>query len=215
MKKLLLIALALVLISSNGCRILKHKKLDKKTEDIRLETESKIGSVKVDSVASFAKGTYSNGKTTVQETISYKSPQNDNIELTANFKVDGPVDLRGDTAFKLVDVKNKNVSVTVFQNKKTNELTARIKTDGKTKDVPFNEMLINRTITHEQSAGDTTKTINSLNKLSKDSTSKVKSETKVDSTNLDKTKNIDLDWKVWIGITIVFLVAIWFFFFRK
>ena len=215
MKKLLLIALALVLISSNGCRILKHKKLDKKSEDIKLETESKISNLKVDSVASIAKGTYSNGKTTVQETISYKAPQNDNIELTANFKVDGPVDLQGDTAFKLVDVKNKNVSVTVFQNKKTNELTARIKTDGKTKDVPFNEMLINRTITHEKNAGDTTKSKISLNKLSKDSTGKTKNETKIESSNLDKTKNTAPDWKIWIGITIVFVVAIWFFFFRK
>lgn len=215
MKKLLLIALALVLISSNGCKILKHKKLDKKFEEVKLETDSKVSSLKVDSITTIAKGNYSNGKTTIKESISYKAPQEDNFELTANFKVDGPVDLKGDTAFKLVDVKNKDVSVTVYHNKKTNELTAKIRKDGKTKDIPFNEMLINRTITHDQNSGDTTRSITSLNKRYLDSAVHQKSTSRVETSNLDKTKDYVPDWKIWIGITIVLCFFIWLIFFRK
>lgn len=209
MKKLLLIALALVLISSNGCRILKHKKLDKRSEEVNIKNDVKVSELKFDSLATISKGVYDKGKTTTKETISYKAPTDDNFELTANFKVDGPVDLKGDTAFKLVDVKNKGVSVTVYHNKKTNELTAKVKTGGETKDIPFNEMVINRETTHDFDSGDTSKKLVKVGALKKDSTDKSKKDSAVVTSNLDKSKDNSPDWKVWIGVAAVVCFFLW------
>lgn len=212
MKKLLLIALALVLTTSNGCRILKNKKLDKHSAKVEIKNDVAVSTAKFDSLASVVKGVYEKGKTTTKESISYKKPvTDDDIELTANFKVEGPVDLKGDTAFKLVDVKNNDVSVTVYHNKQTNELTAKIKKKGsKDRDIPFNEMLINRETVQDFSSGDTTKTSNEVNKLKKDSVkvSSTKSSTK--SSKLEKTKDTTPDWKVWIGVAIVVCFFLWF-----
>lgn len=211
MKKLLLIALALVLTTSNGCRILKNRKLDKHSEEVSIKNDVKVSSIESDSLASVVKGVYDKGKVTTKETISFKKPVlDDDIELTANFKVEGPVDLKGDTAFKLVDVKNKDVSVTVYHNKQTNELTARIKKKGqKEKDIPFSEMQINRETVHDFNSGDTTKTVTEVGKSKKDSLDKSKKETSVKSSNLDKSKDNTPDWKVWIGVTIAVCFFLW------
>lgn len=211
MKKLLLIALALVLTTSNGCRILKHKKLDKHSEEVNIKNDVKVSSIASDSLASVVKGVYDKGKVTTKETISFKKPvPDDDIELTANFKVEGPVDLKGDTAFKLVDVKNKDVSVTVYHNKQTNELTAKIKKKGKKdKDIPFSEMQINRETIQDFSSGDTTKTDIQVTKSKKDSVDKSQKETSVKSSKLDKSKDNNPDWKVWIGLAIVICFFLW------
>jgi hypothetical protein len=211
MKKLLLIALALVLTTSNGCRILKHKKLDNHSEEVNIKSDVKVSSIESDSLASVAKGVYDKGKVTTKETISFKRPvPDDDIELTANFKVEGPVDLKGDTAFKLVDVKNKDVSVTVYHNKQTNELTAKIKKKGKKdKDIPFSEMQINRETIQDFSSGDTTKTNTRVSRAKKDSVDKSKKETSVKSSNLDKNKDNTPDWKVWIGVAVVVCFFLW------
>ncbi|RZJ83650.1 MAG: hypothetical protein EOO20_22430 [Chryseobacterium sp.] len=211
MKKLLLIALALVLTTSNGCRILKNKKLDKHSGEVNIKNDVAVSTAKFDSLATVAKGVYDKGKTKTKETISFKKPvPDDDIELTANFKVEGPVDLKGDTAFKLVDVKNKDVSVTVYHNKQTNELTAKIKKKGnKDRDIPFNEMLINRETVQDFSSGDTTKTNTEVNKLNRDSSDKSRKDSVYKSSNLNKSKDDKPDWKVWIGVAIIVCFFLW------
>jgi hypothetical protein len=217
MKKLLLIALALVLTTSNGCRILKNKKLDKHSGEVNIKNDFAVSTAKFDSLALVSKGVYDKGKTTTKETISYKKPvADDDIELTANFKVEGPVDLKGDTAFKLVDVKNNEVSVTVYHNKQTNELTAKIKKKGKKdKDIPFSEMLINRETVNDFSSGDTTKTSIEINKLKTDSIDKSRKDSLFKSSSLNKSKDNTPDWKVWIGVAIVVCFFLWLGFRRK
>ena len=211
MKKLLLIVMALVLTTSNGCRILKNKKLDKHSGEVNIKNDVAVSTAKFDSLASVSKGVYDKGKTTTKETISYKKPNaDDDIELTANFKVEGPIDLKGDTAFKLVDVKNNDVSVTVYHNKQTNELTAKIKKKGKKdKDIPFSEMLINRETVHDFSSGDSTKSRLEVNKLKKDSVDKSRRDSVYKSSSLNKSKDNKPDWKVWIGVAIVVCFFLW------
>jgi hypothetical protein len=211
MKKLLLIVMALVLTTSNGCRILKNKKLDKHSGKVNIKNDVVVSTAKFDSLASVSKGVYDKGKTTIKETISYKKPvPDDDIELTANFKVEGPVDLKGDTAFKLVDVKNNDVSVTVYHNKQTNELTAKIKKKGKKdKDIPFSEMLINRETVNDFSTGDTTKTSTEVNRLKKDSTDRSRKDSVVQSSSLNKTKDNKPDFWVWIGVAAVVCFFLW------
>jgi uncharacterized protein YxeA len=211
MKKLLLIALALVLTTSNGCRILKNKKLDKHSGEVNIKNDVAVSTTKFDSLASVSKGVYDKGKTTTKETISYKKPvPDDDIELTANFKVEGPVDLKGDTAFKLVDVKNNDVSVTVYHNKQTNELTAKIKKKGKKdKDIPFSEMLINRETVNDFSSGDTTKTSTEVKKLKKDSVDKSRKDSVNKSSSLNKSKDNKPDFWVWIGVAAVVCFFLW------
>ncbi|RNL50758.1 hypothetical protein [Pedobacter jejuensis] len=210
MKKLIFIALAFVLIfPNNGCRILKNKKLDKKTEDIRLQNDVQVSSLAVDSLASLSKGIYNKSNTTIKETISYKSAPEEPVELTAKFRIDTANSLKGDTALTLIDVNNNGTTLTIIRNPKTNELTAKVKTKGRTKSIPFNEMLINRTITNGQQSGDTSKSITSTSKKQKDSIGKFKSFVKKSESNLNKSKDTKPSWVIWLGITAIIGFFLW------
>lgn len=210
MKKLILFALALVLIfPNNGCRILKHKKLEKRSEEVKVQNDVKVKMSIVDSLASVNKGVYEKSNSTIKETISYKTPVSEPVELTAKFKVDTSKSLKGDTALTLVDVNNKDVSITIVHNKKTNELTAKVKTGGRTKDIPFNEMLINRTITNGKDSGDTTKINVDVKKKNLDSADRSKKETTIKNSSLEKRKDNKPDFWVWVGVVAVICFFLW------
>lgn len=210
MKKLILFALALVLIfPNNGCRILKHKKLEKRSEEVKIQNDVSVKQSSIDSLVSVSNGTWNKSNSVIKETISYKAPLSDAVELTAKFKVDTSKSLKGDTALTLVDVNNKDVSITIVHNKKTNELTAKVKTGGRTKDIPFNEMLINRTITNGVDSGDTTKTLTSVNKKQLDSVDRSKTQVQNKESHLEKEKDNKPDFWVWIGVVAVICFFLW------
>jgi len=198
MKKLIVIALAFVLIfPNNGCRILKHKLLDKKSEQANIQNDVQVKTKLVDSLAVNQKYFSDKSNTTIKETISYKSVDEEPIELTASFRIDTAKSLKGDTALTLV---GKGVSLTITRNPLNNTLTANIKSGGKTKKVAFNELLINRTITNNKEIVDSSKSTVLTKKMDKDSIDKSKIEIKKSESHLDKTKDYKPDWKIWLGI---------------
>ncbi|MDY0906560.1 hypothetical protein [Pedobacter sp. CFBP9032] len=130
------------------------------------------------------------------------------IELTANFKIDSTATLRGDTALKLVDVSDKNISVTIYQNGKNGQLTAKIKSKNGTEDVPFSEIKIRKATTSKTANVDTTKTVTSETSGSatlKDRSKVVQAESKVEK----YTQKVN--YLALVGIIIMIALGIYFF----
>jgi len=147
------IIMAIIFLLFGGCTT--HKKLLKTQSELKIENniESTNEVVKETKAVKLGK-TNMNESSTVEE-ISIKKPAN--IELTANFRIDSTAFLRGDTAMKLVDVTDKNVSVTIYQNGKTKVLTAKIKTLSGVQDVPFSEISIKKSTSTTSTEIDTSK----------------------------------------------------------
>jgi hypothetical protein len=152
MKKYLLLV-AIIFILFGGCST--HRKVLKSQSELKVENN-------IESNQEFASNTTAVklGKTSINESarveeISVKKPIN--IELTANFRIDSTATLRGDTALKLVDVSDRNVSVTIYQNGKNGQLTAKIKSKHSVEDVPFSEISIKKSITNKVTNIDTSK----------------------------------------------------------
>jgi len=114
------------------------------------------------------KGITENSNKNYSEDITVKSTP-EPIELTATFRLDTASSLKGDTAIKLVDINDKSVSVSIYQNKKTNELTAKITSKRGSKDVPFSELKIKRNYSENTSKIDTTKIAVDSNRVVLDS----------------------------------------------
>ena len=102
------------------------------------------------------KGITENSNKNYTEEVTVKT-NTEPIELTATFRVDTANSLKGDTALKLIDINDKSVSVSIYQNKRTNELTAKITSKYGSKDVPFSELKIKRNYSENSSKIDTTK----------------------------------------------------------
>ena len=100
--------------------------------------------------------------TKIDKGITENSNKNYTEEDTAN-------SLKGDTALKLIDINDKSVSVSIYQNKRTNELTAKITSKYGSKDVPFSELKIKRNYSENSSKIDTTKISVDSNRTTLDS----------------------------------------------
>ncbi|QIL41035.1 hypothetical protein G7074_18245 [Pedobacter sp. HDW13] len=206
MKKLILLVLAIVLIvPSNGCRILREK--DKHTSLAKTDVMNNVNVSKqtIDSLVAFKNYIYNRSSQVISEEINYKFPNTDkkDLEITANFRVDPVIDLKGDTAFKLVDVKNDNVSVTVYQNKRTNELMAKVKTENGIKELKASEIQIKRTTTTNSDVVDTSKKDIDVKRSTIDSVDKSKSSTYKKEVDLQVNKEVK---SVFLGWWCVFLV---------
>lgn len=151
MKKYLIIATIILLFG--GCTT--HRKVLKTQSELKIENNIEASNEIVETKASIKVGKTSINESSTIEEVSIKKPVN--IELTANFKIDSTAFLRGDTAMKLVDVTDKNVSITIYQNGKTKVLTAKIKTLAGVQDVPFSEINIKKSSTNKTTNIDTSK----------------------------------------------------------
>ena len=191
MKKLLFLSAvaAVFLLPANGCRVLKHKTLDKKTEQTTVKNDVAVSKVEFTGKTDIDAYKFSKNNTTVKETITYKTPvkseSDEAIELTASFKIDTANSLKGDTALTLT---GPGVSLTIVRNPKTNNLTATIKKNGSSKKVDVNEIRIDRTITSNTDIADSTKSKLSWNELKVDSLDKSIKQSQIKTSNLDKTK---------------------------
>ena len=210
MKKLILIAFALVsILPTNGCRILKNRKLERSSSEVKLNTDVKVNTLKVDSVISSNKYYYDKSNTTVKETIAYKTAVDDSIELTGTFKIDTAKSLKGDTALTL---KGNGVVLTITRNPHNNTLTANIKKGSRNQNVPFNEMLINRTITNNNDVVDTSKSLLDFKKLQRDSVDKSKKDSVGKSSKLDKSSDSKPTlgtFGIIIGVVVVICFFLW------
>lgn len=168
MNKILLFAA--IILTFGGCTTKKH--LTKSQSELKVENNIEANQEFSSNTTAVKLGKTSINETATVEEISIKKPIN--IELTANFRIDSSATLRGDTALKLVDVSDKNVSVTIYQNGKNGQLTAKIKSKQGTEDVPFSEINIKKSTT---------------NKVTNINTSKIDSSTiKSKASLIDKSK---------------------------
>ncbi|WP_316736296.1 hypothetical protein [Pedobacter aquatilis] len=151
MKNYLLIFM--VFIFCGGCST--TRKINKSSSEVKIEKdiEAKQSLKVVDSSTKSGKSTIIESST-IEEISVKKTPA---IELTANFKIDSNATLKGDTALKLIDVSDKNVSVTIYQNGKNGVLTAKIKSKSGVADVPFSEINIKKSSTSKITDIDTSK----------------------------------------------------------
>lgn len=205
MKKIIIIITTFILFW--GCSA--TRKISKSSKDVTIQNDIDSQS-RVD-----VKTNVTNvGKSIVKESSTVEEiniRQAPSIELTANFRVDSTAFLRGDTALKLVDITNKNVSVTIYQNGKTKELTAKIRSNGNVQDVPFSEINIKKSTSTKEIKIDTSNTI------TKDSTAQlsVKDKSKLEASESIVTKEIDRMNYYVLPVIILVLVVLFFVYRRK
>jgi len=203
MKKLIYITTLFILFG--GCKT--NKSIIKSESTLNIEKNVESNQAFNTKITDVSLGKSSIIESSNVDEITIKKPIN-NIELTANFKIDSTATLRGDTALKLVDVSDKNISVTIYQNGKNGQLTAKIKSKNGTEDVPFSEIKIRKATTTKTEEVDTTKNVTS--------------EVSGSATVRDKSKVVHSDSKVekevskvnYLGLLCVLLVAgllLWYF----
>ncbi|WP_131535447.1 hypothetical protein [Pedobacter nototheniae] len=211
MKKVFIVLAIIVLIApSNGCRILKHKTKESKLETTSFKNDIKVSSLKVDSssVLNSFKYDRSNAFSTEEINIKQHALSSIPLELTAKFRLDENSS-KGDTAFKLVDISNKQVSITVFKNDKTGEATIRVSGTKGSSDMPFTEMQIKRTNSNQLEKVDTTKHKVNLKNEIKDSVEASLKEVKIQESKFEKFKETRPDFFIWIGIGAVIGFFLW------
>lgn len=170
----LTVLLVLTLVLFHSCSIFKTRTVNRKLDETEVKTITSVKKEFKDSVTSEKKGISTNTSKVLSEEIIYRkgSPDVSNIELSATFRLDTSSSMRGDTALKLVDVNNNGISVAIYQNKKTNELMAKVSTNKGSKTVPFEELQIKRNYQENTSDVDTTSKNTQVKYSKLDSTNK-------------------------------------------
>lgn len=199
------VILGLIVMLYSSCSLFKERtknvEIDKTETKIDLEVKKEELNVKL----SETKGISEKENSVSSEEIVYKKSNPEPIELTATFRIDTSSTFKGDTALKLVDINNSNISVAIYQNKKTNEIMAKVKTGGKVQNVPFEELRINKTYTVNKEKIDTSKKDSSVVSLSLDSVNKGK------VVEVKKTKDTETKLSsnsVWAMIGVVGVICI-------
>lgn len=160
----------------------------------------------IDSLATVKSGLSESFIKNYTEEINYRTTANhtstpEPIELIANFSLDTSATLKKDTLIRLVDISDSNNSVTIYQNKKTNELTAKIRSKQPTRDIPFSELQIKRTYNEQSNKVDTTSKATHVIKAKVDSIDK----TAVITKDIKTEKSDRLE--VWIVAGILFTIV--------
>jgi len=201
-----LILTCLLLIATNGCGILKNKSQAKSKITEKITTEKITNEVKTDnSVLQTRKASNSKFVDYTEEVSIKKMDPLKYIELFATFKVDSAAMINpNDTILKLVDVKNDNVSLSVYQNKKTKEIMAKVNTPAGNTTTPFSEINIKRRYqSKEQSDIDSSLMENNISDVIKTTQNEKK-----EAQSISKTSNKEVKNSVPIGnILIILLVA--------
>jgi len=185
MKKIVALSLLLAFMATNGCSLFKNRKVEKTLEEVTTQSKTDVTKISIDTSLEEQKG-ISVGKTkNYTEEITYKNNVDMSaIALTANFKLDTSSSMRGDTVVKLVDIDDSRVSVAIFQNKKTNELMAKITSAKRTTQVPFSEITIKRNYAETSDSTDTSKRVQT------NTYQKLDSVGKSSSSSVSTTKNV-------------------------
>lgn len=159
MKRFIILALLFALmLPVNSCSIFKNRSVQKASEKTSVKENVTVSKETKDSVATLDKGITEERSKVLSEEITIKkgSPIKP-IELTATFRVDTAASMTGDTALKLVDIHNEDISVAIYQNKRTNEMMAKVSTGKGSQSIPFSELQIKRNYSETSKAVDTSK----------------------------------------------------------
>lgn len=131
----------------NSCKLLKPTRKIEEVKKEQIKDNRIIRNDIIDFGFNFDSIYKDKSQTNYLEDISIKKPSTlQPIELTATFRIDTTAYLHQDTLLKLVDINDAKVSVTIYQNKKTNELTAKVTTKRTVRDVAFDELQIKRSL---------------------------------------------------------------------
>lgn len=196
------IIIAIIFVLFGGCTT--HKKLLKSQSELKIENNIESTNEVVEETKAVNLGKTNVVESSTIEEISIKKPAN--IELTANFRIDSTAFLRGDTAMKLVDVKDKNVSITIYQNGKTKVLTAKIKTLSGVQDVPFSEISIKKSTSTKSTEIDTSKIDNSNVKKKSTFSDKSKITATVAKVERDSER---VNYLFLIGFAVLVVCVLW------
>ncbi|MFN0254522.1 hypothetical protein [Pedobacter ureilyticus] len=210
------VVLAGLLLTTNGCGVLKNKHLEKHKLRENVKNDIAVSTVKIDSSKANVVVSKAADKKYYSEEINIKRTDPlHNIELVANFKVDTNATLSGDTALKLVDMKNNGVSLSIYQNKKTNQLMAKVTTPNGTQTTSFSEINIKRNYAEDKSTSDSSYAFENHSELKRDSLDKTETRREEKHIVDKKEKQTKIDWKVWIGAIAVVCFFIWLGFRKK
>lgn len=194
----MIILLAICMLPSCGTSKPKATHIKEIKSDIAYKREN------IDSLSVIRSGLSENSSKNYTEEINYRTNANltpPPIELTATFKVDTLRSFVKDTVIRLVDVNNSDVSISIYQNKKTNELTAKVTSHKGSLNVPFSELQIKRTYNEQSNKTDTTSRATHLVKAKVDSVDKTAVVTK--DIKIEKTDRLE----VWIVAGILFTIV--------
>lgn len=201
--------ITIIILLFGGCST--SRKISKSSTDVKIEKDLESYNELVVKTNEVKSGKSHVKESSIVEEISIKKVLP--IELTANFKIDSNATLRGDTALKLVDVSDKNISVTIYQNGKNGQLTAKIKSKAGAVDLPFSEINIKKSSTTKESSIDTTKTLTKDSTASSSFKDKSKLEVKetVEEKEIDKLNNYGL---LMVFVLIIISLLVWRKFFK-
>lgn len=212
MKRLVPVALLVgLLITTNGCGILKNKRIEKANSTERIQNDISTLKVSIDSTKSNHAVARNVKAVSYTEDIIVKRPVVEDIEISANFRMDTSTTLRGDT-LKLVDIKNNNISLSIYQNGKTKELMAKVTTNAGSKITPFSEINIKRQYSTKENKVDSLSIFENHSEIKADSLDKSVRIYKKDATTSEKIKKTLPSFWIWAigilaaGILIYFLV---------
>ena len=155
-KSVFIIGALMTFIVYGSCNLISIKPNLEKVERQVVKKDVEVKKEVLQYNTNINKGIIENSNKNYIEEITVKATP-EPIELTANFRIDTTSSLKGDTALKLIDINDKSVSVSIYQNKRTNELTAKVTSKYGSKDVPFSELKIKRNYSENSSKIDTTK----------------------------------------------------------
>ena len=167
-KSVFILGALMTFIIYGSCNLIKIKPNLNKVERQVIKKDVEVKKEVLQYNTNINKGIIENSNKNYIEEITVKATP-EPIELTATFRIDTANSLKGDTALKLVDINDKSVSVSIYQNKRTNELTAKITSKYGSKDVPFSELKIKRNYSENSSKIDTTKISVDSNRTTLDS----------------------------------------------
>ncbi|WP_316851150.1 hypothetical protein [Pedobacter agri] len=201
MKRLVSVGLLVgLLITTNGCGIHKNKRIEKAGSTERIKNDVSTSKVSIDSTKSNVAVARNVKAVSYTEDISVKRPVVEDIEISANFRMDTSTTLKGDT-LKLVDIRNNNISLSIYQNGKTKELMAKVTTNAGSKITPFSEINIKRQYTTKEDKVDSLSTFENHSEIKADSLDKSERSYKKDTTTSEKIKKTLPSFWIWaIGI---------------
>ncbi|MCZ4244989.1 hypothetical protein [Pedobacter punctiformis] len=187
MKKLLIVFVTVVmLMPSNGCRILKHKTKESRIEKSDIKNDVAVKLSYKDSLQSVLNYITSKSDLDINEEVNIKEPVLMPIELTGNFRLDDKA-ARGDTLMKLVDPK-LGISLAIFAGDK-GQATVRLTSKYGSSDIPMREIQYKRNVSSKKETIDTTKRKSEVKSEVKDSVDK--SQKKIEKKEVKQDKNKD------------------------
>ncbi len=200
MKQLTLFLLLSLTLSS--CSLFKQTSKQKNIEKISQKNDVKVVKEQTQVKVSEQKGVSESSNTVSSEEITYNNGQA--VAFSTTFKLDTN---KKDTVVNIFNLDDSNLSFSISQDKRTNQLTAKIKTKK-----PQQELTVKKNYSNQTTKVDTSKKDSSSNTLRLDSTDKSKTDIRTVGVKKESKPTSVIVW-IALGLgglaLIYFLVRLW------